>query len=184
MIDLTTWLSAALIAIGVPWYAPNAAPETPEQYAARVEMIARATVEETSVPPEEWPLAPNDLAAAVAVVTWEESGRYRLDVHSGARRGDRGEALGLGQIHFWPGMMSRAEWRESAGADELSTRAHVRLVAKILAFHAQRCRVTSANRREISKVFSAYGSGYSCSPTWQTSQRRARLWARLRAPPE
>ena len=181
MIHLVSLLTAIALTLPGPWYRPGSEPETPLERAQRIQTIVEAIALETAEPPELWPWPAEDLALAVLVMTWSESGRWRLEVHHGSRMGDKGRARCLAQV--WPGFLAtRSEWRRSAGSDLESTRLCVRLAVRHLTFHADRCRVPMApSERQMARIFSGYASGYSCSPRWLTSVSRAALWGRLRA---
>lgn len=183
-------LLAAALSLPLPWHAPGTNPETPVERRERVETIVEAIVAETAEPPEAWPWPAPDLAYAVLVKTWYESGRWRLEVHRGSKTGDGGKARCLGQLHQ-SSLVSREEWLGSVGTDAASTRLCVRLVARVLAFHAARCRVgRRPSTRRLAAILAGYGTGGSCDPNHVSPHlgkawalKRARLWERLRSPP-
>lgn len=142
-----------------PWYPPNAKrPETPEQRADRIKMIARITYEESRNSDEQgWYWSDNDLAWAAYVKMWFESGRFKYSVHTGKWRGDSGRSWCLGQI------MNGG--KSLAGTDEDKTRNCVKKVIEILIIHQRRCLnpKTKPAPWAMSSVYAGYGTGHSCN---------------------
>ena len=153
--------------------------ETAEDRRARVEMIARsaavASLEHADGSGWRW----RELAAAVLVKQHAES-RFALDVHSGARLGDRGKAACLGQLHqsrFLPA----SEWRALVGTDEDATLRCAQATARMLVAHARHCQVwrgLRANWEIVAITFASYGTGGQCDPL-DSSRERAFVWARV-----
>lgn len=165
--------AAALLGVALalpdPWYAPGQAPETPEERSGRVAMIVESAVAASEPTPAGWPGTSPELAAAVLAVTWHESRRWAVEVHDGTVRGDGGRSCGLGQTY---GRCS------NVGTSRDATQRHLRDVAELLAWSADRCRVRSLSRPGVARVLTLYGTGKTCVPaSW--SWPRARLWSRM-----
>jgi hypothetical protein len=167
-------LFLAALRLPEPYYPPGACPETGAQRALRLSVIALAIEAETADADgwhEGW--SREDWAWMALVKTWWESGRFRLEVHDGRKRGDHGRSVCVGQImNGGPDLV---------GTDYESTRRCYREVLRILHLHQMRCRVWAPTAGGVTRVFSGYGSGYACSSEWSSSRQRAGMWARLRA---
>lgn len=171
---LATLLFLAALRLPEPHYPPGHCPETGAQRAARLSVVALAIEAETTEADawhEGWSRA--DWAFAAFTKTWWESGRFRLEVHDGRKRGDNGQSVCLGQV--------MGGGAELVGTDFESTRRCYREVLRILHLHQMRCRVWEASIAGVARVFSGYGSGYSCSARWSSSRERAGMWWRLSA---
>lgn len=133
--------------------------ETHEVRAARIQMIADLTVEEAGPAAREqgWFWSESDLAMAAFTKMWYESGRFSLKVHNGTFRGDHRKSVCLGQIMFGGERL--------VGTDRESTRRCIDAVMKHLIMHQKRCLnpKTPPSSWAVAKVFSGYGTGYSCS---------------------
>jgi hypothetical protein len=122
----------------------------------------------------------------VLATTYEESGRWRRDVHSGERTGDGGAARCLAQLHRHPTWAPREVWLRTTGTDLEATRVCVRGAVSVLEHYAAECVSSWLAERDIEGAFAriaaGYGSGRSCNPEprpW--ARRRARLAMRLLA---
>lgn len=170
--SLAIALWTAALSLPEPYYPPGRAPETCAERAERVAVIALAIEAETHDADhwaEDWER--EDWAWAAFAKTYDESRRFALEVHDGRARGDHRQSVCLGQIY--------------GGGDELvgvsleATRRCYREVLRHLQLHQRRCRVLVPTRAGLERVFSGYGTGFSCGPrAW--ANRRAALWARLR----
>lgn len=168
-----TQLAAALLATALaapgPWYPPGKDPETPCERHQRYETITTALAVEAEEL-QGWGWSTPDRAWAGYVVTRAESGRWRLEVHDGTRRGDNGESVCLGQI--------RGGGDGLVGTSPEATRACVRAVYEHLAHHWDRClyRRTKPSAWAMGAVFAGYGTGHSCDPL-HDSPHLGRGWA-------
>jgi hypothetical protein len=174
--------AAILAAELAAWPGPHGDTEAPECRQERLGTIALATELETHPAPPAWRYGSDELRDAALVVTWWESGRWRLDVHDGRRKGDRGRSACLGQI--MRGAWYHGErWRALMGTDMESTRQCVRAVVRVLTHHANRCLPSwqeTLTVPALARVLSGYASGYSCGGTVGQSQARAWHWWRVR----
>lgn len=169
---LAVALWAAALALPEPWYPPGRCPETHAERAERLTVIAlaiEAETEDADLWAEDW--TREDWAWAAFAKTWAESGRFRLEVHDGRRRGDNGKSVCLGQI------MHGGE--SLVGTSLEATRRCYREVFRHLQLHQQRCRVFVPTVTGVSRVFAGYGTGHSCSATRSWAVRRAAMWGRL-----
>lgn len=122
-----------------------------------------------------------DEAALIARTVWEESGRLRRDVHAGQRKGDKGRAVCLGQVHAQL-LVPRREWRRLHGTDIDATRRCIAAVARLYRAVGARC---DRNRdppliRDARRA-AAYATGRSCrSDAWRGALPRARAAAEWR----
>jgi len=169
-------LAARLLAIALSLPAPWASVESPIDRTGRLEMITRVIAEETATEPR-WVWDNDDLAWAVLVSTYEESGRFRRDVHDGRFLGDGGRARCLGQVHAQP-LIPWAEWVQSSGTSEAATRRCIRITARALAAAAARCvgSTRGLDRAGAARMFAAYGTGTSCDGSLPIARRRSRMW--------
>lgn len=166
-------LAVALYTAALALPMPARSSETGAARAERMATIALAIDAETADADawrDGWTRA--DWAWAAFAKAWHESGRFDLRVHDGRVRGSLGERC-LGQIMVATDAI--------VGTDYDSTRACVRESLRILRLHAARCRVGAAGVAAVTRVYSGYGTGGSCSATARWSSRRAWMWARLRA---
>jgi hypothetical protein len=162
-------LLAAALALPTPWYPPGHEPETAAARSARIEVIVDAAVAEAKSVAG-WPGTQEQLAAALLSVTWFESRRWALEVHDGARRGDKGASVCLAQI--W------THDRSLEGTSLEATRRCFRRAAEILSLHASRCGVRTVDEWQMARLLGAYGTGRTChSMPW--ARKRAHLWAKL-----
>lgn len=164
-------------------------PETQEQRAQRLELIASVDVEVAHS--DLAGFDPRDSAALLLAIQIHES---KLDyyVHAGLDspigHQDHGKARCLGQIHTWPGnphLPTAQDHRALAGLDRAATTRCASTMLKYLWGHARRC-VKRANwdapltDREVALIAAAYGTGY-CSAVKQSNKARARTFRRIRA---
>jgi hypothetical protein len=177
-------LLAIVLSLPAPWYRPGKNPETPSDYNARLETIAKAIAIEAEAA-EDWRWDANSLAAATLVIWYGES-RFALEVHNGAGKSrygeDDGRARCFGQLHQ-TGLVPKDEWDKLAGIDLEATRRCARFTMKVLSVQGRRCGMTlnKPNMWEVARMVSAYGSGKkSCAPT-KDSTARARRWTKVMA---
>src|SRR5215831_4021911 len=162
-------LLAAALLLPPPYYLPGHEPETAAERARRIEVIVSAAVSESQAV-EGWPGTQEELASAILSVTWFESRRWALEVHDGARRGDKGASVCLAQIWTYD--------RSLAGTSPEATRRCFRRAAEILAMHANRCGIRRVDEIQMARLLGAYGTGRTCHMMpW--ARKRARLWASL-----
>jgi len=133
---------------------------------SRIETIATAISLETRSPEE---------AALVAATVWEESGRLRNDVQDGRRRGDKGKAICLGQVHAQRAL-PRAEWAATVGLDTASMRRCIAVVVRLYRVIGAKCdRRGDALEERLARRAAAYATGKSCRPAaWKGARPRAR----------
>jgi hypothetical protein len=162
-------LLAAALVLPPPYYLPGHDPETAAARAHRIEVIVSAAVSEAKAV-ESWPGTREELAAAILSVTWFESRRWSLEVHDGARRGDKGASVCLAQIWTYD--------RSLAGTSPEATRRCFRKAAEILAMHANRCGIRRIDEMLMARLLGAYGTGRTCH-TMPWARKRAHLWAKL-----
>jgi len=170
---VTTTAAVILAAILSLVPAPSATwNETPLEYRTRAELIATA-IDETT--------ATHELAMAVVVTFWGES-RFSPAIHAGARRGDNGHAICMGQHHRLS--RSRAEWLALAGTDLESTKRCSLATAEMLYRARGHCR-SLIPRADYPQAFVLYGTGRTCldrETRWAGIFRdRAAKWRSLTA---
>lgn len=177
MLTLKSVLISAALSLPPPWYPPGENPETQTEYESRIERIAEAVAEETAQV-RGWTWGRRALAMAVLTVMYNES-RFAVAVHTGEQLGDRGRASCLGQIHV-SGMVPREEWEKLTGDDIESTRRCARATIRMLVAHYRGCGLhkRGASVDGVARMFAAYGSGNSCTPT-RSALSRAAFWNRL-----
>lgn len=171
-----TWPAKLLIAVlaaPTPWGCPEDAPARE----ARLRSIVRVAIEVTAEPVPGW--SHQQRTALLLAKLQAESGGYRLDVHDGSRRGDRGNSICLGQVMHGPWLsMSRAEWESLAGTDIAATRRCLTEVWRQLQMHRRMCASGAPTRRKVAALYSSYGTGKGCAVRpW--GKVRARAWARM-----
>lgn len=178
---LAAKLLTVALALPAPWYPPERPPETGLERALRIQRLTEALVLEAKNPPACWRWSTADLAWAGLVITWWESGRWRVEVHDGTRRGDAGRSVCLAQIHDGG--------EELVGTDLASTRRCIRTAYEHLARHARRCLPKDAEPSpwHMAAVFTGFGTGHSCDPAHDSPHlgsnwalERARQWWRLK----
>lgn len=164
-------LLAAALSLPAPYGASEDRPERIATIATALDQEARSD--------GVWP---REAYAYLALVTmWNESRRFAKDVHTGARRGDRGKSVCLGQI--------KGGGSELAGTDLAATRRCVAEVLRHLQYHRKRCKVNAVTRLGAAKISVGYGTGWSCDPHfvhviskrefgWNRSGQWARFWWR------
>jgi hypothetical protein len=148
--------------------------EEPRDRAGRLATIAIAIVEETRDDIGWFPSWQHyHRASLVAVKTYHESGRWRLDVHNGKRRGDQGRSVCLGQI------MS-GHWidvdlhRSLPGTDMASTRRCIKVTTAYLSRARRMCSSgLNPSMNAAARAYALYGTGYRCEPL-PSSLMRAR----------
>lgn len=123
---------------------------------SRIKTISRIIAEESFVHIN-WQWSPRDLGLATFVKTWNESLRFKLEVHNGKMRGDHGKSICLGQIMNGD--------KSLVGVDEVSTRKCISRVIDILIMHQIRC----TNHKPpalwwMASIYAGYGTGHSCDP--------------------
>lgn len=145
-----------------PWEAPGAE-EPPDARRARIETGAAAIALEVDPPPAAWPFGAVELAGGVVATWFDEGARFALDVHTGARKADKGRSHCFGMVQAGY-IVTGAEWRAAVGTDIEATRTCARLTARYLTLHARRCLgpAPKASSWAFAKVVAGYGSGYSC----------------------
>lgn len=182
MIDLREAILLVLLRLPGPWEHPATA-EPASERAARLETIARATAVVADEGADGWRWSARELAAALIVTTYDESGRFRRDVHEGTRRGDCGsgdcKAACLGQLHSGT-LVSRAEWRASMGTGPEATETCIRATARVLGASA-RCvgRGRDMSSAQFSRVAMMYGTGARCAPALPFARSRGRDWQEI-----
>lgn len=165
--------------VGPAW---NSRKEDPIAREERIKMIIRVIIERAAAKnTPAWGWSDDDLALAIFVKTFFESGRFNRDVHSGKIRGDKGRSVCLGQIMFGGNKL--------VGISPEATAKCIDAVIYHLTFHRARClkNVTAVpNSWMIGKIFAGYGSGYSCNPLHKNKfgdkwvLPRMRLWSLLK----
>lgn len=183
---LTTLLAFALATEPVHYGATP--PETQEQRAQRLELIASVDVEVAHSGLAGFD--PRDSAALLLAIQIHES---KLDyyVHAGLDspigHQDHGKARCLGQIHTWPGnphLPTAEDHRALAGLDRDATTRCASTMLRYLWGHARRC-VKRSNwespltDREVTLIAAAYGTGYCTAPK-ASNRARARTFRRIR----
>jgi hypothetical protein len=183
-------LSAAL-ALPAPWYETGRNPETPDEYEARVGVIAKAVAIETEYhkregreglyAPHGWRWGRKSLAAAVLAHLYSES-RFAKEVHEGSVHPvwtqDDGQARCLAQLQA-TGLVSREEWLTVSGTDLESTRRCVALTVRVLATMQRYCVRTNdlSDTAALVAMFSGL-SGSGCKPT-VSGREKAALWGKI-----
>jgi hypothetical protein len=181
MSELAAAILATALAASGPWYPPGEDPESPCERQQRYETIATALAVEAIELEDGWGWSAADRAWAGYVVTRHESGRWRLEVHDGSRRGDRGQSVCLGQIRHGDESL--------IGTSLEATRACVRAVYEHLAQHWERCLYyrPEPSAWAMGAVFAGYGTGHSCNPQHNSPHlgkgwalKRGRHWWQVR----
>lgn len=178
---LTEIILAIVLSLPAPWYHPGKNPETNEEYRGRLQTISEAIAIEAEAT-ENWRWDAASLAAATLVVWYGES-RFALEVHSGSGKSrygeDQGRARCFGQIHQ-TGLVPKPEWESLTGVDLEATRRCARATMRVLTVQGRRCGM-QANKPSmwaVARMVAAYGSGNSCAPT-KDSTERARRWSKV-----
>ena len=152
MMTLEAILVAAILSLPAPWYKPGLNPETPEQYKARATVIAKAIAAE--VP---------DLRSGLMVLNlFRFESAFRLDVHTGAKKGDAGQSVCLGQNKRH--RLSEAQHKALMGTDLASTRRCAKLSHERLERAARLCR--TRHQGGAVGAYSLYGTGATCQAPW------------------
>jgi hypothetical protein len=171
-------LLAVILHWQAPWYPPGQNPEHPEDYQARLAVLAEAVSIE-ALEQKTGAIGPRALAAATLTVWYGET-RFAYEVHAlGTSRWnqDVGRARCLGQLHQSK-LIPEEEWQALVGADLESTRRCARATMRVLIAMSRYCSIGSANETSMAQVFGAYGSGRGCLVS-TTSKSRARRWSRM-----
>lgn len=171
-------LLTAILSWQAPWYPPGQNPENPEEYRARLAIVAEAVALE-AVQQKGGKFDTRALAAATLTVWYGET-RFAYEVHAlgKSRWGqDVGRARCLGQIHQ-SRLVPQEEWELLVGADLESTRRCARATMRVLLAMSRYCSIDAANEANLARVFAAYGTGRGCGET-TSSKSRARRWARM-----
>ncbi len=164
-------LLAVVLSLPPPYYTPGHEPESAQARAARIETIVTTAVQEAEEARDEWPGAPEELAIALVSVTWFESRRWAIEVHDGRWRGDRGASVCLAQV--W------SKDRSLVGTSMEATRQCLKRATEILLLHANRCHIRRIDQHQMSRLFTAYGTGKTCrSSRW--ARPRAAFWSALK----
>jgi hypothetical protein len=171
-------LLAAILQWQAPWYPPGENPEDPEDYRARLAVLAEAVALEAS---DQKTAAIDRRALAAATLTvWYGETRFAYEVHAlGKSRWsqDVGKARCLGQLHQSK-LIPAEEWDHLVGDDLDSTRRCARATMRVLVAMSRYCSIGRANESSMAAVFAAYGTGRGCELTTK-SRSRARRWAAL-----
>lgn len=176
--NLPEAILAILLRLPGPWEDPATAEPAAERV-ARLETIAAAAADVADEGTPGWRWSARAMAAALVATAYQESGRFRRDVHDGRRRGDSGRAACLMQIHA-QAMIGRDEWRASMGTDLEATTTCFRLGARALG-NGARC-VTAGREldaHQFARVSMMYGTGRVCSPTLPFARHRGQQWQRV-----
>lgn len=153
-------IESALLALMIShWRAPYAEHDPHRQ--SRLTVIAEAVSRESSS---------RDEAVAVLTTWHHESGGFRLAVHDGSKRGDKGRAICLGQLHRLE--LTRSEWLSLAGTDAASTRRCARVTLRRLRRAKRYC--AARGRDTWAAAFAQYGSGRPGACAYQWADDRAR----------
>jgi hypothetical protein len=160
-------LAEALAALMLPWFARQHAAaipiETLDETRARIGIVAEESVTACELEPVPgFPLA--GCVALVATAAKWESALWET-IHSGARLGPAGER-GITQLHrtvssvpFARWRVTAEEWRALGGTSREATRHQMRMTARVLGWHAFRCRVVYRGPENIGpawRLFSEY----------------------------
>lgn len=126
---------------------------------------------------------PREMALALLVKTWHESGRWDVRVHDGELRGDchgegwrrRCRSVCLGQIHAGSGVVTYHEHKRLVGTDWRSTRRCLAAAARALETARWQCRTD-----RIEAAYALYGTGSRCDARFarQRGWHFRRLWRR------
>lgn len=160
---------AAALSLPAPWHPPGEEPETPEQYRARVAVIASAVALET--PSLEW--------ASVVLTVMHRESRFALAIHSGQKLGDQGRAICLSQQHR--NGRSEAAWLALAGTSPEATRRCVRATYRTLRRAMGWCRSRHGSAG-MAEALSLYANGQDCRASIGRARalRAQRLLDRMR----
>jgi hypothetical protein len=167
-------LMTIVAVLPAPWCAPRSC-ESEADRAARLGTIAQAIHDVAAAPPPGWSWGPEELAAALLATAYEESGRFRRDVHDGTKLGDNGRARCLTQVHAQDAL-PRNQWRGTTGLDYDATRRCFQAAATLLALSARCVTRPELGAHQRARIVAAYGTGKTCDPTLGFARRRAELW--------
>ena len=125
--------------------------------------------------PAKWPWTADALKALV-LATWIDESGLRESVHSGALRGDSGQAACFGQVHSGL-LVPRTEWRASMGTSREATAVCATITARVLTAAATcvdgKKPLTQAG---VARIVAMYGTGRTCVPP-NFARARAARWA-------
>ncbi len=159
-------LLAAALSLPAPW--TKTPVETPEQYQARLDTIAKAIAIE----------APNKLTAVTVLVVWYDESRFDRRIHAGEEHPiwtqDVGRARCLGQLHV-SGLVPRAQWERLVGLDIDATRRCARATVRVLLAQRRLCRARGTPG--LAQTLAAYASGVTCRPDARSRKAAIRLAA-------
>lgn len=126
--------------------------ETKDVFRDRMGMIAEAIAK----------AAPNRYYALGAVTVFYWEARFSPRLHSGERRGDRGNAICLGQHHR--NGRSEDEWEGLAGVTPEATLKCAQATVDALMAADRRCRARHGASSDLTAGFTLYGTGRTCRP--------------------
>jgi hypothetical protein len=139
--------------------------ETEPAVARRARLEQIANVVQQQQPPAAWPYGAPAWHGLLARTWYEEGARFSLEVHAGRKRGDSGRAACLGQVWSHGTLLPRAEWLQTMGTDEHSTRACARATSLYLTIGVERCiRPNLTQLENTARVVMLYGTGARCVP--------------------
>jgi len=134
--------------------------ESKDEFLARMAIIAQTTDRAVSKVAKSAGPRRRALELAVIVTYWGES-HFAPDVHSGARLGDQGRAICLGQHQ--QADLTEAEWASLAGTDYESSLSCAVVTASRLQRSWRYCRNLDPSF-SWGHAFALYGSGRTCRP--------------------
>lgn len=140
------------------WIGIASPDESGEEFEARVTMIAEEVVALDATLEEK---------ALTAATIRDESQKFLLSVHAGTKRGDRGRAWCLGQLHKNPWLPSP---QDTVGTDRESTR---RCLNGVLA--AYRGGKSKRSCSSVDRAIAMYATGRGCGAQWEGTKWRAEL---------
>jgi len=172
-------LKEALLAVALgfpaPWYEPGKNPETPDEYRARLEIIAEAIALEATGA-DAWPHGAEGLASATLVL-WQAESRLSYDIHANTGNDpwgqDYGRARCLGQLHA-TGLVPQSEWETLAGSDLAATRRCANATMRVLRAQYWVCKSRAGAGDPIARMFEVYATGRSCNPGRRSHMRTQR----------
>lgn len=170
-------LAAALLALslGMPrgWYGTS---EVPGDRMARLAVIA----ESIAVVAAEFQLSERypdrfELAAALLVVTHQESGGWDRRVHTGAKKGDAGTSTCIAQVNK-KNSAHRGGWASLAGLSRAATKRCIEAAARTLAYTRGFCQGRKYRGTLLRCTLAVYGTGSRDPNKWfEGSSRRERM---------
>ncbi len=156
---------------------PYGEKEVPEDRAARINNILKAAEIVSKREHFGWKFGPEEMFALLVATSYEEGDHWRLTVHLGTKKGDRGKAACLNQLHKHYIMMPNHVWEASMGTDLESTIICMEGAARWFAHYSKTCVSPWSAKRDVlgsfTRIVTGYGTGKRCSGNPKFARDRA-----------